>query len=383
MEAESSKQATPLYIKPLHHYQYPPENDSSNAERSSSVNDSVGRCQVLFRKMYPAPQQRRSQASGTATCAELETRLEQFVDRNDGTVLWRRVVVSSGPCSTACCASSTSVNAIHASFLLPEGNATRGISTQSGFYSDPNLVCWTSFADRPDHDVLCVLAHPGLLCIWDVYSDMSQKSTMSHSVDQLNCPSKPGIHVSLPFDACGIFGSMGEPGLFLQRCETSEDYAFYEAWSRDNAKEDSHLADDINENNDGFVLRAPPKQVRLEGGESAGAPSKHGSETMFSNEEKDHSGLIGECIAVPSLFSLQHPLEDLRPVTLSEKTSIDGREKHAAPVLYHRGPVADAFEKILFMGSADFFDATGGELHVDRSKQSQTIFVTYHTQLKR
>ena len=389
MEVGSAEHATSLFIKPLRHRRslHRPQNICERGGGGEHDN-SIGHYEVLSRKVSPSPLQKRSQFSGTATSAEIETRLEQFVHKNDGSILWRRVVVSSGPCSIAGVPSSNN-DTIHASFILPEDDATKGVSAPSGFYLNPDLVCWTSFSDRPDHDVLCVLAHPSLLCIWDVYptsvktsDDMSRRfnddsSSTANPSRQSTASSEQGFHVSLPFEACGIHGiayAKEGRGLLLQRFETVEDCFIHQERTRENNGKPDSLRTE-SQNDDGFVLQPPPKPVRLGGKESENCQSKN---PVLSRGGNESSGGVAGLPSAPSLFSLLHPRGDVLPVTLSERiTKNDQIQEECVPNLEYKGPVTDVFEKILFVGTVEWSDAAA------QSPHSKTIYVTYHTQLKR
>jgi hypothetical protein len=137
---------------------------------------------------------------------------------------------------------------------------------------------WTSFEDAPHHSVLCALLHTTQVCIWDVYPQQSEAS--------LSLPAE-GWTISLPFECSNILAVQGR-GILLQRLEYAED-------------EETAV--------DGFILKSPPTATRR----------------VIS--------------AVPSLFSLTHPLQDVLPVCLITKTGMD------CP------PVTDVHEKWTWMGT--------------------------------
>lgn len=257
--------AAPLWITPL-----------VKCQRASP---DIGRYEVLQRIVTEGPND-----------SEIETAIELFIGPDD-VPLWKRVIVRSGPL----CPPVT-----HASFPLTDDD-----SLPVG-----NAICWAAFPEQPNHKLLCVLANPCLLCIWDVYPD--QPSSVGE-----------GQSIPLPFEATSIFSLQGE-GLLIQRVETVDD----------------HVDADWNEveEEDGFVLKAPPRPVRTS------------LDTL-------------QVPSIPSLFSLSHPMDDVLPIT-------------SVNVM-----ISDVFEKVLFVGALSGVDAT--KPYAERTEFQQTICVTYHTQKKR
>ncbi len=242
-------------------------------------NPDIGRYEILQRILTTGPND-----------SEIETAIELFIGP-DNSPLWKRVIVRSGPM----CPQVT-----HASFpLTDEDSLPQG-----------NAICWASFEEQPDHKFLCVLANPSLLCIWDVYPDQPSSVGEGHSIP-------------LPFEASSIHALHGQ-GLLMQRVDTVDDYVDV----------DWHEV----EEEDGFVLKAPPRPVRTSL-ETLQAPS------------------------IPSHFSLSHPLDDVLPISNTT------------------GMVSDVFEKVLFVGELTGVDFAK-ENH-ERIEFQQTICVTYHAQKKR
>jgi hypothetical protein len=246
---------------------------------------------------------------------EVETRVQVFYENsNHQEVLWRRVVVQSSPPSRT----------VHASYMLPKEHLVDG-----------NIVCWTTFSSSKA-TYLCVLASPTLLQAWDVYSGGG------------------GHSIPLPFEACGIF-SCSSGGLLLQRKETLEDAipldALHKSWT-------CMGLDDDDDNGDGFVLKAPPRPVRLR--ESTGTATS----TLNSASTTNHLMVgAGPTNNIPSLFSLSHPLDDILPVSyICEK---EGNQIFD-----------NVFEKIIFTGVVEWLD-------VEKQPQERSICVTYHTHKKR
>ena len=297
-----SKEAAPLWITPLLNYQ---------KEELES-----GHYKTIQRLISPSPNPDNEES-------EIETAVETFIGPG-GSALWRRVVVRSGP--------SCPKQAVHASYMLPNDAGSRNLS------SGP-IVCWTAFPERPDHDLLCVLGSPTLLCIWDVYPKGKEADLGGE-----------GHSIPLPFEACGIHAIEGGHGLLLQRAETLEDNLAFDAQNRTWTSTGLQGEDE----DDGFVLKAPPRTVRLR--ESTG--TSLGSLNMAASNS-----------AVPSLFSLSHPLDDILPVT------------NFPDVDMHVSTFADVFEKILFVGEVKWTNPN--EAVIDRKEKSQSICVTYHTHRKR
>ena len=256
---------------------------------------------------------------------EIETALEAFVGP-DGETLWRRVVVRS--------ASSSNHQVLHASYMLPT-NCPAVEDTE-------NSICWASFPKRPKHQFLCVLASSTLLCIWDVYPDSAETELGGD-----------GHSIPLPFEASAIY-PIGEQkfGLFIQRKESVEDRLAFDLQNKTWTMSGLQGAD---EDDDGFVLKAPPRPLRLSGD--------------FSSNSFGGSPIPSSSNPVPSLFSLSHPLDDVLPVSLMMSGETQA------------GIVTDVFEKIIFVGILRWTDPT--EPIVDRKLYTQPICVTYHMQRKR
>lgn len=270
--------------------------------------------------------------------AEIETCLEQFVESSTGSVLWRRVVVRSGP--------SCPQQVTHASYMLPEDCATNSFPVHPGG-TGVSVLCWTAFPDRPQRQMLCVLANPTLLCIWDVYSGGQR--------DDIGVE---GHTIPLPFEACGIHAVDANFGLLLQRAETVEDmHAFDYQNGNGNGEDDD----------DGFVLKAPPRPVRLR--ESTGGNTFASLNVSTSLGTAGTGGVSSSTI--PSLFSLSHPLDDILPVsTFSEGDLL-------------AAVATDVFEKILFVGVVRWVDEDEDLALLEKKQLSQPVCVTYHSQLKR
>jgi len=282
---------------------------------------------------------------------EVETSLEEYLGPT-GQVLWRRVAVRG-------CTGAERV--LHASFTLPHddygstfaGDDTDAEDNNNNAVKD-HIMCWASFPERPGHKLLCVLASPLLLCIWDVYPLSGDK--MSESIG-----GGEGNSLTLPFEARGIFPLADNNGLLLQRKETLEDRLF------NDGKSSSWVTRaDLDEDYDdgGFVLQDPPTPVRL--GTMLSSPA--GME-MTIPQPSPQASATTLAAPVPSLFSLKHPLDEILPVTMVER--------NGSPAL----SPPNVLEQILFVGALRWVEHGGNSYHV--KEYSQPVCVTYHAQLKR
>ena len=318
----SKEGASPLWMTPLW---------NCTSRREEEDYEENGHYEIL---------QRIVGTHGNNNNAEMETALETFVHK--GVALWRRVVVRS----------LSRVPVIHASYRLAQNN-------NESILGDDSVLCWTSFPTRPQHQMLCVLASPTVLCIWDVYPQPNNNNNNNSSQD---LGSGEGHSIPLPFEASGIHAMMGQ-GLLLQRKETLEDrFAALDAAATATLLGDEDM-EDMEE--DGFILKAPPRPVRLR--ESTGTTTTttnlHISTTNMSNNN-NHSSVV-----VPSLFSLSHPLDDVLPISRLPAAGDFG------------AAVTDVLEKILFVGVLRWTDPS--QAVIDRTEYSQPICVTYHAQRKR
>ena len=336
----SAEDATPLSIRPL--------------VKCCRGQPDVGRYEILQSLVSELPRQHsattttnddeNANANANAnvdTVAEIETALEVFIGPDD-VPLWKRVVVRSGPICPE--------PVIHASFPLP-GERDEGSTVSLSSLSSPvgNALCWTAFPEQPDHLLLCVLASPTLLCIWDVYPGTS---TANHS--NANSRSRSlvgeGHSTPLPFEASSILalmseGTGGPSGLLIQRVETIDDHLDAQQQHYNNGE----LEDDDDDDDD-FVLKAPPRPVRT------------------SMDSFQHPNTTS---TVPSLFSLSHPLDDVLPIA----------ERKESTSTYPPGMITDVFEKVLFVGTLSGVDPK--EDYLDRQEFCYPICVTYHTHKKR
>jgi hypothetical protein len=378
----------PLGIKPLKHIHsgLNSTNYSPSLRRPPSTEDGLegggssgGHYEVLQKIVSSSPHALSlddhdhdddvADTDAGSTGAEIETCLEQFVDSTTGSVLWRRVVIKSGP---AC-----PQQVIHASYMLPEDGSTKnpfpvhageGIESGSGSRTrsrmNGSVLCWTAFPDRPQSQMLCVLANPTLLCIWDVYpSPYGQRDDLGGE----------GHTIPLPFEACGIHPVDANFGLLLQRAETVEDmYAFDYHHHHQNHGRGNTGTGTGEDDDDGFVLKAPPRPVRLRdstGGNTFASLNVTTTTTTSLGTTGGAGVSSSSSSTIPSLFSMSHPLDDILPVSIfSEGDTL-------------AAVATDVFEKILFVGVVKWVDEDLSWL--DKKQRSQPVCVTYHSQLKR
>jgi Anaphase-promoting complex subunit 1 len=259
--------------------------------------------------------------------SEIETVLEAFVS-NKGECLWRRVVVWSGPTSPQ--------RVIHASFVLPtinEESAFVGLEFAdhtTSLLERPSLLCWAAFPESPKHKLLCVLAGPSMLTIWDVYPDSEEVCVNGGE----------GHSISLPFKCSSVHPLGVRNGLLLQRKEDSDDLVFFHDVDMGKGRP--------SEEDSGFVLHT-----------SSQTPSSNRHAPLLPTPPAACTNTATE---VPSLFTLQHPLEDVLPVSLWSESSL---------------LVTDVFEKVLRLETLLWQGASGN------TKSQQTIIVTYNTHRKR
>lgn len=320
---------TPLWILPLFQ------------KGGSGENDSYRTVKRLVSKT-PNP-----------SCAEtphgqVETTLEEYMGPT-GQVLYRRVAVRG-------CVGAERV--VHASFTLPDddyGSTFAASDENEDTLVEDHTICWASFPERPDHKLLCVLASPVLLCIWDVYPLSENKSSESIGGGE-------GNFLTLPFEARGIFPLAENNGLLLQRKQTIEDYLMSDETKSAWMTRRGDVGDDYEGD---FVLQDPPMPVRL--GTMLSSPS--GMEMTIPQPSPQASAGVFAA-PVPSLFSLKHPLDEILPIALFEQDD-----------LTHPSSPPDILEQVLFVGALRWNEHDDSPYHVAEYKQP--ICVTYHRQLKR
>jgi hypothetical protein len=206
------------------------------------------------------------------------------------------------------------------------------------------------------------LVDPSTLSIWDVYPE-SDKVYISGE----------GQSVSLPFQCCAIHPLGENHGLLLQRKEDHEDL---EA-QKGTFTSFHHLDETVNnsEEEDGFFLKVPSRNTRMEGTGEDGATPAHPSAGVPLASPRSIFGPS----EVASLFSLKHPLEDVLPVMMNASPSSHDHDPHQPPP--SSSLVTDAFEKILYTGVLRWTDHADN--YLDKKQHEQPICVTYHGIRKR
>lgn len=298
----TAENATPLFISPV-----------IKCQREET---DIGRYEVLQKSVTEAPYHEDG---------EIETALEIYYGPDD-TPLWKRVVVRSGPI----CQETVT----HASFQLEGLEGEVDVTSPLG-----NVLCWAAFPEQPDHAFLCVLASRTLLCIWDVYPDPDQASSVGE-----------GQSIALPFEAASIHAlEGGHSGLLIQRMEAIDDHldAQNMTWNKDNYGTTLEVDDDDSE----FILKPPPRPVRTS------------IDTLNASTATS---------AIPSLFSLSHHLDDVLPVSdLTDRTTPGSQ-----PAIF-----SDVFEKVIFVGTVSGVDPNSN--YLDKREFRYPVCVTYHTHKKR
>ena len=251
----------------------------------------------------------------------------------DDDTRWMRIAIYSGP--------DTSPRTLHASFELHSDADPQQVSPEDTLHK---LLSWTTFPEQPQHPVLCVLVQPTSLCLWDPYPSSDEPDTDS---SRLSLPEE-GWTITLPFECSSVLAVHGR-GLFLQRLEYAED-------SSSSRPEDN--------NDDGFVLKSPPtnRNYHSNNNNTAAIPLPHSMP------------------AVPALFSLEHPLEDILPVcelvsSSNNKNAADANNNNTSSFATPARPIVDVHEKLLWMGPVMIHDA--------QQQEPQVLVLTYHTQTRR
>ncbi|CAB9503971.1 promoting complex subunit 1 [Seminavis robusta] len=287
--------------------------------------------------------------------SEIETIFEAFVTAT-GECLWRRVSVWSGP-------NSPQQRTIHASFILPtandnsEGKAEFFLkqpnndkdSKALSLLDQPSFLCWAAFREYPKHKLLCVLADPLTLCIWDVYPQTDQV-----------CVKGEGHSQNLPFRCRGVYPVGESNGIILQRQDDPEDLAAFQYSDMDIDKGAGANKDDDND----FILAMPGTTC-----------SSHPNNTSFNSGGQQRtpasmptprSAYTATSTEVPSLYTLEHPLQEVLPVShWSESTAL----------------VTDAFEKVIHADTLKWNSINSDD--EKKHQHQQPIIVTYNTIHKR
>ena len=241
-----------------------------------------------------------------------------------------------------------------ASFDLPN-------STGDGFNDDAGpILCWASFQRRGSQDagqrkMLCVLSSPTTLHLFDVLGDVNLEKSEGWSFG----PS--GHTIPLPFRACALFsldyyGAADNcHGLLILRAPSdlepvpTEVPFSPEGLSIPGTPKRDHGSNDMEDG-----LQLPPEPVRL---------NFQRNDFMDMEEE-----------VIPCLFSLCHPLDEIRPLA---KNDSDHREDDGANLF------ADADEHLIFVEPPRLFARHPCHSPDLAHAYATPICVTYNQSLKR
>ena len=334
------------------------------------------------------------------------------------------------------------------SFSVSGGLNNNSSSSSGDFYGQ-------SF---PQKRHLCVLALPSLLRIFDlqpssfpqpqfVQSNNSHDNNHTHTsnksrkAQEKSQPSHStfrteggeGHVVSLPFEASSIFSIQMNyrdkynknecnndigGGLLLQRMATQEDYFAWnqfqdthfptiqytqsheEAFKNFKTDEKSNEGDDDDEYDEGCAISDPPHPVRLGNVFETDLPVQQeqiqiptSTQPQYYDDNPNYQFQFSSS-SVTSLFSIRHPLDEIRPIALlpphfsshyvssSSSSSVHPSTPLPPPTI---PPLfADAHEQVLFLGCPQYNTGLSTSSSSSSFKPNlPNICVTYHTQIKR
>jgi hypothetical protein len=241
-----------------------------------------------------------------------------------------------------------------ASFDLP-------VSAGDGFKDDAGpILCWASFqrgdcrqTQTDERKMLCVLSNPTTLHIFDVLGDFNLSKQEGGSIG----PS--GHTIPLPFRAHALFsvdyfGSDNCHGLMIVRAPSDKE----------------PVPAEVPFSPEGLSIPGTPRRNR---GSDADDDLQLPPEPVRLNFQRDELMDLEDEEVVPSLFSLCHPLDEIRPVAKSE---VDRPGNNS-------GLFTNADERLMFVGTPRLF--ARHESHSVESAQTYAtpICVTYNQSLKR
>ena len=341
--------------------------DGNDDDNNNNNNDKVYLPRLVTPHPFlPAQDQPPSQAT-------VETMVEPAANGR------YRVVIQSGPdhgrpTATKTSRRQSSSPLIHASFLLPEPTQFPYCPNPSEQQqvSYPSLLAWTHFdSTRSQNDgkerdtnndnnkstFLCVLVHPTLVSIHNVYPTNQDRWTVQQE----------GWTVPLPSECASIFAIPQTGGLLIQRlADASElDDVFLDAPPIPTAQQRHRPTTTTNNNNTlttplasdpttpAFSVRSPPQAAHQ---------------------------LPNELNHVPALFTLTHYQQDVTPLahsTLSSSTDQPQQQQHHASWGFWNDPL----EQVLWVDHAyAYHDKDAPPNH---GKRSTILVVTHHARLQR
>lgn len=297
------------------------------------------------------------------------------------------------------------------------GNEWRG-------YHDP-IMCWASFRRDDVHNttgissncsggedsgrkMLCILGNPTTLLIFDVLGDAALKATNNTTADcnvnNTTTTGGPAGHtIPLPFRARALYNvNSGNEGLLILRTPSNEEcdnhnlrfginntnlmspeglsiprtpqrlstVGGFDGVAASNEQHNNNHKPTTNDED--FELEDPPEPVRL---------NFHPGQ----NEQHPLQGISTEEFEVPCLFSLCHPLDEIRPVTVNAKSTGGGVAGVAASSTNGAEHLfSNVMETLVFVGSPRLFSGTINAPNNKTGIQSAApICVTYNEALKR
>lgn len=295
-------------------------------------------------------------------------------------------------------------------------------------YSDP-IICWASFRNKDDNDsisdeggrkMLCILGNPTTLYVYDVLGDaglLATTNTTTIPSQSNNNDNNSAEHViPLPFRAKSIYanGTTNE-GLLIVRMSSDEDYVFVD----NNLGYDDNLQV-VNGNGGeggggqptpmGLSLPATPRGLVIPAQqqkqqqkkddnkeeemslEDPPEPLRDTDKELFDQEEINNNNnqvgtgdmynnpgdasvmynQITEPVfgGVPCLFSLRHPLDEIRPLAMSTSTPNLGDDNNIK--LF-----TNVNETVVYVGSPRLFHGTLNDQGGTKTTSSP-ICVTYN-----
>ena len=266
---------------------------------------------------------------------EIEISIEEYHQHNSP--LLRRIAIRSYGDT------STNGGILHASFSLPITPLPK---------QGKDWICWANFDDKP---YLCALTGSETLRIFDVYPS-KKKSVVGVG---------EGHSVSLPFEASSIFSlpGFGSGGLLIQRAHT--EMMMHVEYT--NVTSSLDLLMD--------VLPGPPSTLRLGMHSKKFQPRLSLDGQLSSASSCSSDSDIDRMVslppvaedAIPSLYTLHHPLDEIRPCVIVPKEKDQGVHVWRKNVNF-----CDVSERVIFVGKPRCFK---GEI-------TDILVVTYHVQKK-
>ena len=368
---------------------------SSSYSSSSSAlllpDDLPANCRVLERCVSPHPLDHASAGSSSITTLLLAT----------PQACWVRVYNHSNTNSNDNDCGYT----LHASFRVastfawtqqqPVRSSSRSEPQQHHHQNHRRLLCWTSFSSNNKHLVLCVLTDVSSLAIYDVYP--SRRYSQDASEQQQRTNDHEWL-VTLPFDCDSIHAmattkedGAGAEGLLLQRSMDLSEIMMNMNTTVE--EEDVNVAmqeqDDGSSNNNRIL------------------PSPANTNQLWSQQQQQTSQqqpLVAS--AMPSLFTLSHPLEEVLPVLLlppaagatTTTTTTTKTNKNASIFMdptttSMQTYVSDPMEVVVWTGMAEWSthcesssSSSNSSNHTQQQAQQQQqllLVVTYHTRFQR